>query len=60
MPTKDSKLCLSTSIVTIVKVKKIGDEEAEEDGIEFQNTTARCQASDREVRNVDSTVRTIP
>ena len=49
MLTKDSRLYLSTSTVTIVKVKKIGDEEAEEDGIEFQNTTTRYQISDREV-----------
>ena len=49
MLTKDSKLCLSTSIIIIVKAKKTGDEEAEEDGIEFQNTTIRYQVSDREV-----------
>ena len=49
MSTTDSKLYLSTSILIIVKTKRNGDEETEEDGIEFQNTTIQYQVSDREV-----------
>ncbi len=58
MLTKDNRLYLSISTVIIAKAKKISDVVEEEDGIEFQHTTAR--ASDREVRNVDSTIETIP
>ena len=59
MITKDRSYLFISTVIT-ARAKKISDAVEEEDGIEFQYTTVRYQTSDREIRNVESAIKTIP